>query len=470
MERLLPQILARRVGRIALLVVALLATACRSATFEPQPLHLPTGPLDVQAAAELAVANHPDARSAREHLRRADALTADARAARWPEFAVGAEFTRTDRPSQAFGTVLDQGEFDAGIDFDDPGARSNLRPSIGGSLVLYDGGRRRAELAAAEAEGDAAAADARAVASVVALAATRAWFEVHASERVVELAHARVRLAESVLQLACEEAELGARLARDVDELELALEREREALASARDDVSRARAALAVLLGLGVEHELVLTPHDADLAAQPHAHEPAGELGALLVEARTSRSELVAAAARIEAALARVRVAEAGYAPNLALDASFGFDGAGSDLDRSNWLFGADLVANVTSMLRTPQRVRAALSDLAVAHEDARRELLAVESEVHAAHLDRERARRVVAVAERSLARASAERARTRSEFIAGSARALALEHTQVSELAARTQRALAELELAAASLALEHALGRFPAPLEPQR
>jgi outer membrane protein TolC len=468
MECHLPQVVARRVPRWTAIAFALIAAACTSVSFEPEPLSLPAGPIDVHDAARLAVANHPDARIARENLTRADALTADARAALWPDVAVGAEYSRTDRPSQAFGTILDRGDFDAGLDFDDPGVRSNLRPSIAGGLVLYDGGRRRARIDAARAEGAASVADAHAVASVLALAATRAWFDVHASERLAELASERARLADRTLAVARDEAELGARLARDVDELEVAVEREHELLAAAHDHVSRARAALAVLLGLGVEQELELSPHDAGSA--PLADALALELRALLDEARFARPELVAAQARIEAALAHVREAEAGYAPNLSIDAAFGFDGADSDLERSNWMFGADLVANVTAMLRTPQRVRAAVADLAVAHAEARRVLLDVEAEVHAARLDLVRAQRIVSVAERAFERASDEYIRVRAEFAAGAARELDHERSRILELAARTDLEVARLGLAAAHLALEHALGRFAAPLEPQR
>jgi outer membrane protein TolC len=80
------------------------------------------------------------------------------------------------------------------------------------------------------------------------------------------------------------------------------------------------------------------------------------------------------------------------------------------------------------------------------------------------------RAQRIVSVAERAFERASDEYIRVRAEFAAGAARELDHERSRILELAARTDLEVARLGLAAAHLALEHALGRFAAPLEPQR
>lgn len=442
--------------------LALVLVACGTARFEPRPVAEPSGPLDAASAADLAVHNHPDARRALARLEEAEALSDAARSLLWPAVKVGVAATRTDRPSQAFGSVLDQGEFDPGLDFDDPGARTNLRPEVGAGLVLYDGGRRRAAIALAEAQGAAAEADARAAANAVALAALRGWFAVHAAESAEVLAIARADLAAREAAVAAAEVELGAGRTDDLARFEDAADRAREARARSADDVACARAALAVLVGLGVERELVLAPFEEAASA------PVPGLDELLARARSTRPELVAAQSRVAAALARVRQEEAARAPQLALDAFFGFDGADLAVDRPSWLLGANLVADVTAALRAPSRVRAALAELAVAHEDGRAVLHEVELDVHAARLDLLAAERALALAARDVARTAAELDRAEAEARLGAASDLERARASVAASAAATEHELAALRAAAAHLALRHACGELAGALAP--
>jgi len=106
MESPRPQHLA---ARRLVSALALVLAACGTARFEPRPVVQPSGPLDAAAAADLAVHNHPDARRALARLEEAEALPDAAHSLLWPDVQVGVAATRTDRPSQAFGSVLDQG-------------------------------------------------------------------------------------------------------------------------------------------------------------------------------------------------------------------------------------------------------------------------------------------------------------------------------------------------------------------------
>ena len=437
--------------------LALLAWACVQAEVELEPVIVPSEPLSVDGAVALALHNNPDVRIGRQRVLQAGELVDQAESAYWPEVQVGGRFTRTDRPAYVFSSILDQGEFDPGVDFNNPGTLSNVRPQIGAGLTLYDGGRRKALVAQSEAQLVAQLAGEEALRSTVALEVARAWYGVHSLTATLEAQHKVLEVTEQLLDLAQGELEAGALLPTEVTALRVRKAEARRAAAEREVALRKARTALRVLLGL----ELGRSPELSEPAAEPL--EELVDLGSAWDRARLGRPEVRRAAAEIEAGIAAVDAAEAGYFPQLTLFGELGFDDAEGRLRRSNWLFGAGLLENLTDVLRTPSRVRRAASELIIAHERGRRVLLEVEAEVEAAWLDAGQADRALAVARADEQRASELLARVRSEFRVGAARRAQLLGAELEQAQARANLRVARLQAALGRVALAHAMGEFP-------
>ncbi len=432
---------------------------CAQVEVVPQPVVLPHGPLDVNAAVELALVNHPDARIAKQRIVQAASLIDEADSMFWPDVTLGESFSRTDRPSMVFAQLLDQGRFDSGLDFNDPGTVSNFRPTVGASVTLYDGGRRRAALDATEAGLGSSVAFERVVTSRLAFETARAWFQVHIARERSRLALQESALLGELLGQALDERELGVQLESEVQALELELAAARLTEAASADGELLAKSALRMLLGLGF-----VDSFEIDAAkAPPESPSPLPAVQELLERARFERPEIVRAEFAIEQAVAGVREAEAGYLPSLGLSGEFGFASQDGRLAHSNWLFGANLVQSITDTLRAPARVRARAAQLSIAHEQGRRALHEIEREVEAAWIDAAAAIRELQHARALLDQLRTEHARTTAEFELGATRRAQYLTSQLAIDRADSQVRLAQLRSALAQLAIEHAIGSLP-------
>ncbi len=451
----------RPTAAVRFLALALLGTGCAHLDVEPEPIRYADAPLTVDDAVALALHNHPDVRIARQLLLQSAAAVEDAESMFWPDVSVGASFSRTDAPSRVFAQLLDQGEFTPGIDFNDPGTRSDFRPEIRGGVTLYDGGRRRARLSRSEARLGARVAFEEEVRAMVAFEAASAWYRLHAARASAALAAREVPLLEQRVSAAEAERDSGAALPLSVQAQQVQLAGARQAALSADTAAKHARATLVLLLGLGVEVDIELREPDA---FQSEALEP---LGMLLERARFLRPELLRSQREIEAALATLRESEAGYLPQLRVDAAFGSNDESARLAHSNWLFGIGLVESLTEVLRTPYRIRRATAALLAAHEAGRRSLLAVEGEVQAAWLDAQEAQRTLELVRTERGHADAHLRRVEAEYDVGAALTVTRSSARLAADRAATRERIAELRCTQTRLALEHAVGTFPARRE---
>jgi outer membrane protein len=446
------------------LLAACPALACAPVEVRPEPPLRPSAPLSLADAVALALRNNPDVRIGRQRVLQAAEMVDEAASLFWPSISAGATFARTDRPSRVFASVLDQEDFTPALDFNAPGARSDLRAEVAGGVTLYDGGRRRARLSQAESRLGTAGAQEREVRSMVAFEVARAWHRILAARVAAETSALDSQVLEQLVAHAESERDVGAALASDARALRVRRDEARLAAGAAHDGARRATSGLLLLLGLGVEQRVELRPEAAPDAGEL---EP---LAALLERARFARPELARAEFEIEAALSALRATEAGYRPELRVFGELGSNSESARLEHSNWLFGVGLVERINDALRTPSRVRSATAALRIAHETGRRTLLEVEGEVEAAWLDAAHAERALLAARAARVRDDDALRRTRAEREAGAARATALLAATLAAERARARERIAELERDMARIALAHALGEYPAPPEGAR
>ena len=104
-----------------------------------------------EQAVAFAIAGNPDSTIARKRMEQAMAAATMTRATDYPLVNVSTEYSQTNNPMYSFGNILNQGAFDNSIDFNDPGRTDNLQLKAQINYRLYNGGRDRADQAAAQA-------------------------------------------------------------------------------------------------------------------------------------------------------------------------------------------------------------------------------------------------------------------------------------------------------------------------------
>lgn len=98
-----------------------------------------------------SLANSPDSRIALQRMEMAQAAVDQARVGYYPHIDLSALYGQTNNPMYSFGNILNQGTFISSMDFNDPGRTDDLNLRAGIEYRLYNGGRDRAAVEAANA-------------------------------------------------------------------------------------------------------------------------------------------------------------------------------------------------------------------------------------------------------------------------------------------------------------------------------
>jgi len=442
---------------IGFLLCLLASGGCSIPEFIPPRVEKPRGPLSLEAAVDLAIRNNPDITAAAERLAAAQGAIDEAYSNYWPVLQLVESFTQTDRPSRAFGNILDQGNFDNSINFNDPGVTNNFRSGIGGSITLYDGGRRRSRVLARLAEAQSLQASLETVSRDIAYEVARAYFMIfkaretsNAQEKSIQTLGAHLRITQARL-------DEGAVRRSDVLAVQVRLAETREAAIIARNSAIRAEAGIRVLMGLSVEDDLqLLPPTESDIPPRP-------ELGDLIQSSRENRPEIRRAQKEFDAALARVKEAHAGYFPEITIFGEFGFDSKDHSFNSSNWFWGVGLIYNIFDALRTPIRVRQAMNNLASVHAMGRKTVLQVELDVRNSLLDAEEADARHEVATQAVELAQESLRLVEAEYREGTATITRLLESELALTQARTRLSTATYDRVLSRIAMEHATGEYP-------
>lgn len=441
--------------------IATIVVSCAPLDYRPADPVRPDGPLSIEAAIQLALQNNPDVLVAEERVNEARAAIDEASSYYWPVLQLLERFTQTDTPSQAFSHILDQRRFDSTLDFNDPGVTSNVRTGVGGSITLYDGGRRRARVMGAEARATSEAARAEMVKRDLALEIARAFYLIH---KAAELASTQEKSLETLAtHLRITEARLveGAARRSEVLAVRVRQAETREAVIIARNSSARARAGLHVMLGLSITDAVELEePRDEEIAASR-------ALDDLLETALRNRFELAESENRVRVAQARLKEVWAGYFPDITVFGSFGFDDRDPALSHANWTWGVSVVEDLFDALRTPYRVRQAFANLKSAHATFRKAFLAVELDVKNAVLDAAEADARFEVSEQAVQLAEESLRLVEVEYNEGAADVTRLLDAETALTRARTRLNAAKYDRALSRVAIAHAIGEFPAPPE---
>jgi outer membrane protein len=332
-----------------------------------------------------------------------------------------------------------------------------------GTLTLFDGGQRFAELRAARAGYTAGEARLEAEALRMDGEVARRYFAAVQAERAIALEQALLDGAADRLETTRRLLRVGVRGPVDVIGAEVKVAEQEQALERARGEHRKALLALGEQIGRMDAEALTLTD-DAPAPFDPGAL----DADALVALAAADHPRMDRALAAETAAGMRVRAARAARWPRLAASASMGrsqrfqgFEGLHelSPQDRSLG-FNFSLQVPVFNGFRTSHQIQQAAAAREGAREDIRAERLALEREVRGALVDLENGYRGAVLAERTVALNRQRLALAQEQYRIG-ALTMAELHDAVEGTARAEREALrARFDFATALATLEEKVG----------
>ncbi len=323
--------------------------------------------------------------------------------------------------------------------------------AVGIVAPLFDGTRLFGEAEARRGR-DAARHVERATEAEVALATARAYYQVVASQGIVDASVRALATAQDSLRVAEAMLKSGSATRLSVDRARVDLERAGKQLASARQGLGLARRNLETLTGEPAP-EALPAPGEPDLPALPEA--------AFVEKAEREREEVAEGRESVARAEDALRAAWARFLPTLSAAAHEYYTNAPGFLPSDNfWTAGVSLGWSLD-----PFGTSAAIKQARAAVEEQRERLAetedAVRDEVHSSWLEIEadRAQLVAAVAESASARDALEL--TQTQFRSGTATSLDVSQASRDSFSADASLAQSRAGLAAALLSLEKASGQ---------
>lgn len=428
--------------------LTLLATTVALATFSQNSSE--AAPWTLDEAIAQAVASSPDALIARQRLEAAKALEEQANSANAPRVNLSASYMQTNNPMMAFGSILSQGAFTFGLDFNNPGQVDNLNLAGSVGYNLYSGGRKSAGIAAARHGAESAEFDRTAALEELASGVTRAFYGIiQAREGVAALESAEKAMTESI-RVARLRHEEGQMLKSEMLNLEVRLGETRDQLLGMRHNEALARRQLGFLLGLenGAGVEIVSPPEPSPAMVAP----------AVTLE---NRPELQSMRRRVSAAADMVDVARSGRRPSVNAFASYQYDqGWRLDGHGDSWTAGVKADWPIFDGRETSGRVHQAEAELAQAREGLRKLELALGLQLEQARLAQELAVSQLDTATTLVAQASESAGISRARFETGALLSTELIGVETRLAEAHMRLAIARARLAVAASDLRRAAG----------
>jgi NodT family efflux transporter outer membrane factor (OMF) lipoprotein len=270
----------------------------------------------LNALVDEALRDSPTLVEARARLRKAQALAEQARAATLPDLAANGSIAKT-RQSQNLGIppeFVPKGY--------QPFGQGTL--NLNWDLDLF--GRNRANLAAATSEAEAARMDAAESRLMLTTGMVSAYADLARLFGERDAAAQSLANRERTAQLVTQQVQAGSSNEGDAHEAEANARAAAQELASIDEQIGLARDQIAALAGEGPDRGLAVTRPAAaigtDFALPPN----------LAVDLVGRRPDVQAARLRAEAAAKRIKVARAGFYPNVNLAAFVGREALGLDL------------------------------------------------------------------------------------------------------------------------------------------
>ncbi len=402
----------------------------------------------LEEAIAFAQENSPDAKSALERIRVANAGIEAVDATFSPVVDVGASYFGTSNPAQTFAAIVNQSSFEQDIDFNNLDAVDDLNLRATFQVPIWVGGSRFSARKAAQAGRAASEDQAAAIRNALGFMVTQAYFNVSKARGFMRAAQAEVAAFEGSVRVARERFDGGTLLRQTLLDVEVRLARAKESLIRSRNAEALALEALRNVMGLEAG-PLQIIEAEADLRP------PEGDVGI------DARHELSAFAHELEQRQFEVKGARSGYWPRIDAVGSLLFNhGFVNDGNTGSFVAGLVVGWRIWDGFSTRANVRRAEAESAVIQQRYRKLRQDISLEAEQARIRFEDAQERLRVTEREieLAEESAELARAR--FEEGLALSNELIDAETALTGARVRRAESEANRWIAVAAYRKALG----------
>lgn len=429
------------------------ALAGQDSNDPPEPPALWTA----EKAVQFALIQNPDSHIVERKIEEAQAAAQMARSAEYPSLGLVSEYSQTNNPMYSFGNILNQGAFDDTIDFNDPGRTDNLDIKAQLQYRLYNGGRDKAAIEAADHRLNVSTTDRDALYRLLAFEVVRAFHAIIQAEEMTSVRDASLAAITLSLDVAKARQEAGTLLQEEVLNLEMQQASAMENLIQSRHAEELAKRRFLNLLGLpqgkvrldrqsGIEQEI-----------------PA-EISPL------NRHELRSLQAAVQAAEADLRIAQAGRLPTVDGFASYQAD-VGTVLDETgdSWMAGVRMNYNLIDGQKTSAEIAAAKARLQGAKALLAKTELALSLEVQQAEIEYSQAEQRLKVTEKMVKVAEESGRLSRERFKQGLVLAIDLIdiETRLADAQARRSSAKAMYQVARANLRRAMGLPQFSESLK---
>lgn len=409
----------------------------------------PPPSLTLQDCIALALKQNPDILKAQQQLRRTHGLILEARAPALPQVTASGQYQRVDE--NAIETF--------------PGSptifKNQQQPwsaQVEVSQLIYSGGRVSAALRAAKLTDKIAALNFQRTVADTILQVRKLFYEILLNKAQVEVRQQSITLLEQQLTDTRHRFDVGAVPRFDLLRAEVELANAKPPLIRAQNNLRLSREALVKLLALdSVENrpEFTAVTFVGELTYQ-HVD---WQLGELLQRALQNRPELQQAQNEVHVAQQNIRVALAGYKPELSVFANYGWRNTtfshqiNDKLD--GWTAGARLTWPLFDGLLTHGKVTQARAQLQQAELDYTDQRRAIELEVRQAYSDYLQAIELLQAQKKTVEQAEESLRLAQVRFRAGTATQLDVLSAQTALTQARSNavRALYDYNVAIATL-----------------
>ncbi len=399
-----------------------------------------------------ALENNPDVQIASDAIDAASSKIEQARAAFRPQLNLESSYMRTNMPLNAFGTILNQGVFDFGLNFNDPGQVDNLNVTGSVQYSIYEGGVRKSNLEAAKSMYSASEFRKKATRQSITFAVIQAWNQIIQAKEYVKSQQSNLNAFTESLDLAQRQFEAGKFLKVEVLNLEVQVARAKEGLVNAQHSLELANEALLNLMG---------TDENTVLAKiEPKASEHQEKINIISMTPR-DRAEVLSMQQHVLAVEKNLKAVESGNTAKVNAFANYQYNqGFEYDGDGNHWMAGVSLNYNIYGGGLTKNRIREAKAMLRQARNQLRKTELAIELDQRSAIIGYRNAVEAAEVTSKMIESAEESAKLSRKRFESGVILSSELIDVENRLTEARMRRAFAITQVSIAEANIKRAYG----------
>lgn len=197
--------------------------------------------LTLERAIRFVLEQSPDVRAAEHRLEAARSLVTQAETGFYPKINLGEQYTKTNNPVGAFMSVLNQRQFNFGLNFNDPDPIDNFHTRLSLTQSLFNGGRTVIGRRIARTNVEREKEELRRVHNDLRFEVTKAYFTILQTQELVKVQQEAVAQVEAQLKLARARFEAGTAVLSDVLSVEVRLAEVQEELIRIENQLALAK-------------------------------------------------------------------------------------------------------------------------------------------------------------------------------------------------------------------------------------